>query len=345
MTDINPSAIAARENARTSAGQFGEQEHSAPELELDDIRPALEPVQWTPEAEARGEFASVYIARETNPWLQVDGQPVDLTGIDSGASVDCDGCNDGGAYAGVILAMDSADGIQMCDSCGKFEGDLEAAHHAAEVLTKATGRDHTVWFEPEERTPNPATPIKNADPRYIPGVSDFDDDMSDEEWVDVNGHAPFVFDKNYKNHEQVRPYMDEYLRVYDEIRASGKYTFNDSFKGRIASLAGTDDKNENTAIYMLQNLRQLDEEAVTRQAFLDSGGRKVTVEDLTDGQVVRGTVVKSGFFMGGTGWVEHQNIRLRVRTYTNGRRELEYIEKGKRNGHPLGDGDIYFRED
>ena len=36
MTDINTSAIAARENAREASGQFGAQEHSAPELALID---------------------------------------------------------------------------------------------------------------------------------------------------------------------------------------------------------------------------------------------------------------------------------------------------------------------
>lgn len=313
MTQISTAATAARENARHHTGQFGKQEHSTPEMELDDVRPALPPVQWTPEGEARGDFASVLIARETNPWLQVDGEPVDLTGIDTGTPVDCDCCNDGGAYAGVILAMDTSHGIQMCDVCGKFEGDLEAAQHAAEVLTKSTGREHTVWFEPEESAASPV--------------------------------PPFVFDKNYGNHEQVRPYMDEFNRVYDEIVATGRYTYNDSFKGRIPSLGEVDSKTEDTAIYMLQNLRQLDEESVKRQEFLDSGGRKVTVEDLADGQTLRGTVVKAGFYMGGTGWSVHENIRLRVHTYPNGRRELVYVEKGKRNGHSLGDGDIYFRED
>lgn len=344
MTDITPTAISAREDARTATGQFGEQEHSAPELALDDVRPALDPVQWTPEAEARGDFANVFIASNTNPWLQVDGQPVNLSGLDNGASVDCDGCNDRGAYAGVILAMDSNDGIQMCDSCGKFTGDLEAAQHAAEVLTKSTGREHTVWFEPEARVADPATPLKNADPRYVPGVSELDDDMSDEEWVDANGHAPFAFDRNYGNHEQVRPYMDDFNRVYEEIESTGAYTYNDSFKGRIPSLAGIDSKTEDTAIYMLQNLRRLDEDAAKRHEFLESGGRKVSVNDLADGQVLRGTVVKSGFYMGGTGWAVHENIRLRAHTHPSGRRELVYVEKGKRNGNSLGDGDIYFRE-
>lgn len=39
MTDIiNPSAAAARENARHSSGRFGEQEHTAPELTLEEAK-------------------------------------------------------------------------------------------------------------------------------------------------------------------------------------------------------------------------------------------------------------------------------------------------------------------
>lgn len=31
------------------------------------------------------------------------------------------------------------------------------------------------------------TPIKSADPRYVPGVSEHDDDMTDAEWVEAMG--------------------------------------------------------------------------------------------------------------------------------------------------------------
>ena len=95
-----------------------------------------------------------------------------------------------------------------------------------------------------------------------------------------------MFNRKYDDHQQVRPYMDEFNRVYDEIEAAGKYPYNDSFKGRIPSLAGTDDKNEDTAIYMLQNLRTLDAEAAKRAAFVESGGRKITAEDIAPGQTI-----------------------------------------------------------
>lgn len=143
MTDINAAAVSARENHRSTNGQFGAQDHSAPEMGL----PALVSVQWTP-----GDYDTL-IARDTNPWVQADGEPVDLAGYSIAATIDCD-CN-GDDFEGVILATDTREGIQRCDTCGKFESDLDAAQHTAEVLTARTGREHTVWFTPDEE-PLPA---------------------------------------------------------------------------------------------------------------------------------------------------------------------------------------------
>lgn len=33
-----------------------------------------------------------------------------------------------------------------------------------------------------------STPIKDADPRYVAGVSAYDDDMTDDEWVQAYGN-------------------------------------------------------------------------------------------------------------------------------------------------------------
>ena len=304
MTDITPAAAAARENARHDSGRFGVQEHSTPELNL----ASADAVQWAPGSKG------VLIASGTNPWLQVDGQPVDLMEIARADEYveDCDGCRQD-EFAGIALAMDTPDGIQRCDQCGTFDGDLEAAQAAADALTQRTGQQHTVWFTPEEA--EPAT-------------------------------APFVFDKNYRNDEQVRPYMEEFLSAFDRlVRPGHDSVYNDRFKGQIPSLAGTDSDNEDTAIYLLQNLRRLDIEAATRAAFVEAGGRKVTADDIQPGQTLRGTVVHSGFYMGGTGWDVREDVRLRVRVHPNGNRSLEYVEKGKRNGSLISGGDVYFRED
>lgn len=220
-----------------------------------------------------------------------------------------------------------------------------AAAAARESARTGSGR----FGEQEHSAPELTlvTPTKESDPRYEAGVSEHDDDMTDEEWFEAYGPAeavPFVFDKDYRNDEQVRPYMADFLRVHDEIEAAGQYPYNDSFKGRIPSLAGTDSKNEDTAIYMLQNLRRLDIEAATRAEFVEAGGRKVTADDIAPGQTLRGTVVHSGFYVGGTGWEVHEDVRLRVRVYPNGNRSLEFVEKGKRNGSLISGGDVYFKE-
>src|SRR3954469_24020651 len=113
----------------------------------------------------------------------------------------------------------------------------------------------------------------------------------------------FVFDKNYRNDEQVRPYMEAFLAVYTEVEAAGNGTaYNDSFRGLIPAIAGDD---EDTAIYLLQTLRRLDQLAVQIEEFLADGGEEVTTLD----KVRRGTVVHVGFYMGGTGWTQWDEAR------------------------------------
>jgi hypothetical protein len=136
----------------------------------------------------------------------------------------------------------------------------------------------------------------------------------------------FVFDKNYRNDEQVRPYMEAFLAVYPEVEAAGNGTaYNDSFRGLIPAIAGDD---EDTAIYLLQTLRRLDQLAVQIEEFLADGGEEVTTLD----KVRRGTVVHVGFYMGGTGWTQWDEARLLPRDG----KPYAVIPKGKRtHGHTL----------
>ena len=137
---------------------------------------------------------------------------------------------------------------------------------------------------------------------------------------------PFVFDKDYRNNEQVRPFFAEYSAVRAELDAAGEYPYNDSFRGRIPSLAAADGKNEDTAIYLLQTMHGLDAVAVRKADFLAGGG--VDAYSIEPGKPVRGTVVVYGFYVGGTGWKEYEDARL-VRDVRN---RLLIIPKGKRNG-------------
>lgn len=88
------------------------------------------------------------IASRTNPWVEVNGEPVDWTDpVWNNQRVvrpQCDTCN-GTILPGVIEAMDSNEGIQRCDECDTYPGDLEAAWQLARlvdgVVVYETGED------------------------------------------------------------------------------------------------------------------------------------------------------------------------------------------------------------
>lgn len=67
------------------------------------------------------------IASCTNPWIHVDGQPYDWQAKPLPAATnDCEQCAES-PVPGAIPAMDTPAGIQRCDQCELFPGDLEAA--------------------------------------------------------------------------------------------------------------------------------------------------------------------------------------------------------------------------
>lgn len=152
----------------------------------------------------------------------------------------------------------------------------------------------------------------------------------------MTGQSPtFVWDNDYHNTEQVRPYLDDFLVVHAELEADGRYPYNDSFRGRIPGIAGPD---EDTAIYLLQTLKRLDELHNKVEAFLADGGERVDSLD----QTRRGTVVHYGFYMGGTGWNEWHQARLLPRDG----KPFAVLPKGRRtNGHYVAGGHVLIRED
>lgn len=103
--------------------------------------------------------SDVMIASETNPWLQDSaGNRIDLIGSGSPRTGqpeldgDCE-CFDG-PVPGALVGMDSPEGIQRCDMCQRFDGDLAAARAVAEAYTSDTGRPVSVWLTPQA---DPAT--------------------------------------------------------------------------------------------------------------------------------------------------------------------------------------------
>ncbi len=152
--------------------------------------------------------------------------------------------------------------------------------------------------------------------------------------TDAAAGEPFVWDNDYDNYEQVRPYFAEYQQVRDELTEAGKYPYNDSFKGRIPALAAASDSHEDTAIYMLQQMRSRDEMHQNRDAFIADGG--YDVEEVIGEQ--RGDLATYGYYVGGTGWSVITDARVK-REY--GRTLVK--EPRQRNWRVLSSGKALFK--
>jgi len=114
----------------------------------------------------------------------------------------------------------------------------------------------------------------------------------------------FIWNRDYGDHAQVEPFYAEYLAARQAMEARGAYPYDDSFAGLIPGLAGPD---EGTAIYLLQTLHRLKEVQGRIEAFLADGGERIEALDET---IWCERVACYGFYVGGTGWREHHDVRL-----------------------------------
>lgn len=148
--------------------------------------------------------------------------------------------------------------------------------------------------------------------------------------------APFTFNRDYDDHDQVRPYYDAYLVRRAQIESAGQYPYNDSFRGQIDGLKAATERDEDSAIYMLQKLHQINEDDARLAEFLAAGG--VSADQIKPGEVWRGDVAEKGFYSGGTGW----NVTCNARLSRDSRGYLVMKEFGKRRGFYLR-GAVYIQ--
>lgn len=139
----------------------------------------------------------------------------------------------------------------------------------------------------------------------------------------IDTPAPFVFNNNLRDVEQVRPYFDAYMAVFEELDAEGKFPYNDEFKGRIPGLEG---EHEDTGIYLLQTMRHhADLNDQVEEWKGDAKVREITAADIAPDEEIRCDIAMYGFYTGGTGFETLENVRL-----TNYRGSLVYM-KGYRD--------------
>jgi hypothetical protein len=140
--------------------------------------------------------------------------------------------------------------------------------------------------------------------------------------------APFRFDGNYTNGAQVEPYLDAFLVEYERITRAGAYPYNSGFKGRVAGLVALDDKNEDTAIYLLQGLRRTRLQAA-RVGELEAAGYKY-IDEVEAGVHYRFLVlVPQGWLYGQ--WSEFEDARLLAHPSGQNARPYMVLRKRARN--------------
>lgn len=149
MTDINTTAESARENARRASGQFGEQQHSAPESQLRDPRtpltvittvmlPKPEHVPYPTELPTGGKVSAdfedtggVFVSIEWDDHFDVNGDNVRLAlGGDSGYGTDWDSlANDEPGFEDATLNDHALSYLRELH--GRIDSDAEALRYTA----------------------------------------------------------------------------------------------------------------------------------------------------------------------------------------------------------------------
>jgi len=114
-----------------------------------------------------------------------------------------------------------------------------------------------------------------------------------------------ILDRKNRDPEQVREFMPGYLAARNELGAApGALVYDADLKGRIPGIEGPD---EETAIYYLQTLHKLDALQVQIDEYLAEGGEVIT--HLDEPTKFR-SIVRYGWYVGGTGWQEWSGARL-----------------------------------
>ncbi len=103
----------------------------------------------------------------------------------------------------------------------------------------------------------------------------------------------WVFNGDHHDLAQIIPFIDAYWTVYTEIKTAGGYPYNASFEGRIPGLRDALPQEE-TPIYLLQQLRKLVEGHDRLAEILSLGYRRLT--ELADRERFSEVVIFDRFY-------------------------------------------------
>jgi hypothetical protein len=147
----------------------------------------------------------------------------------------------------------------------------------------------------------------------------------------------FTFNNNYHDKEQVRQWMPAFTALRVSMEASGKYPYNDCFKGKIAGIEGPD---EDTAIYILQCLYSIERE---NEKMAKLRAEMQPLKELNEQKrFSRVVLYKAGHYVGGTGsFMTLEDARILPKDG----KPFAVIPKGKRtNGYRIDGAEVLVTE-
>lgn len=145
----------------------------------------------------------------------------------------------------------------------------------------------------------------------------------------------FQWNGDYKDNEQVRPY----LARYSELRDAGMF-YNTDFVGKIEGIAGSE--YESKAIYMLSCLWGIESEREEIAHAINDGFQQVTHGDPGGFKHYAEVIVyRPGHYVGGTGLISKYE-RARLAFDTDGS-VYAVIPARKRHGHQVRGAQVYAR--
>ena len=112
----------------------------------------------------------------------------------------------------------------------------------------------------------------------------------------------FKFNKDYEDLDQVKQFYDEFITLDEAIEGR---SYNSMFEGKIAGLAGDDEK---TGIYLLQRLKTRNERYAKIDELLKQGYKEVEPQE--GGAIKFESVVKVGNDWSEAGTNEYPKARI-----------------------------------
>jgi hypothetical protein len=146
----------------------------------------------------------------------------------------------------------------------------------------------------------------------------------------------FVWNRDYSDHEQVRPFLPAFSVLYEALEARGDHYYDDAFLGLIPEIAGDD---EGTALYLLKGLYRLEREHEQVAEIRETHDELVEIN--LERRFASVVVYRPGYYVGGGGRIDRYEA---ARVVPRDGRPYAILPRGARTrGHAIGSATVLVR--